>query len=298
MIASPSLFAIGDLHLGLRENRELLMRMSAHPGDWLIVAGDVGETEEHLELAWSVLTRCFARVLWVPGNHELWALPGRAHEPRGEARYLWLVDLCRRYGVATPEDPYPLWEGAGGPCLLAPLFLLYDYSFRPAHVTAEGAIAWAMESGILCTDEKLLLTDPHPSVSAWCHYRLGVTEPRLIEAAARHPLVLVNHFPLRADLVRIPAIPRFSIWCGSRRSRVCGSGVGPSRPRIGIFAFGQRSSSPVTCTCQRPIGEMVSASRRCRCRISSTVIAPCRPRPIFARSSLSLLAKPVTYISS
>jgi hypothetical protein len=32
------------------------------------------------------------------------------------------------------------------------------------------------------------------------------------------PTVLINHFPLREDLVRLPTIPRFSLWCGTRRT--------------------------------------------------------------------------------
>ena len=28
--------------------------------------------------------------------------------------------------------------------------------------------------------------------------------------------ILINHFPLRRELARLPAIPRFSIWCGTR----------------------------------------------------------------------------------
>ena len=30
------------------------------------------------------------------------------------------------------------------------------------------------------------------------------------------PTVLINHFPLREDLVRLRRIPRFSIWCGTK----------------------------------------------------------------------------------
>ncbi len=30
--------------------------------------------------------------------------------------------------------------------------------------------------------------------------------------------MLVNHFPLRRDLAVLPAIPRFTIWCGTRRT--------------------------------------------------------------------------------
>ena len=29
---------------------------------------------------------------------------------------------------------------------------------------------------------------------------------------------MINHYPLRQDLVRLVRIPRFSIWCGTRRT--------------------------------------------------------------------------------
>ncbi|HET7500845.1 MAG TPA: hypothetical protein VFK02_07575, partial [Kofleriaceae bacterium] len=33
-----------------------------------------------------------------------------------------------------------------------------------------------------------------------------------------HRTILINHFPLRRELARLPAIPRFSLWCGTRRT--------------------------------------------------------------------------------
>src|SRR4051794_40548862 len=123
------LLAISDLHLAFAANREALAQLSAHPDDWLILAGDMGETLEHLELALSITTRRFARVMWVPGNHELWTVS--PDDLRGDAKYRALVDLCRAHGVLTPEDPFAEWTGPGGPCVIALLFLLYDYSLRP-----------------------------------------------------------------------------------------------------------------------------------------------------------------------
>jgi hypothetical protein len=98
------------------------------------------------------------------------------------------------------------------------LFLLYDYSFRPPEVTRAGALDWARESGIMCADEQLLHPDPWPSRDAWCEARCRAAEVRLAEASARYPLVLINHFPLREELVRLRRIPRFSLWCGTRRT--------------------------------------------------------------------------------
>jgi predicted phosphodiesterase len=212
------LYAIADLHLRYQVTRELLLTMPPHPDDWLIIAGDAGETEQHLRFALAVLSRRFARLLWVPGNHELWTLPMNAGEPRGEARYQSMVTLCREYGVLTPEDPYVTWTGAGPPCVLAPLFLLYDYTFRPEEVPPEEAIAWAAEDNLLCSDEVLLHSDPFPDKPSWCAARCAAAEPLLAAAAEKGPVILINHFPLRYDLAVLPRIPRFSIWCGTRRT--------------------------------------------------------------------------------
>jgi 3',5'-cyclic AMP phosphodiesterase CpdA len=210
------LYAISDLHLGHRENREAFTGIGSYPEDWLILGGDVGESLQHLELALEIATSRFARAIWVPGNHELWSYG--AGEPSGEEKYRALVDLCRRYDVLTPEDPYVRWEGEGGPSLLAPLFLLYDYSFRPADVSRERAIAWAAESGVSCADERFLSPRPYGGIEEWCIARCGETEARLDRETGSLPVVLINHFPLREDLVRLFRIPRFSLWCGTKRT--------------------------------------------------------------------------------
>ncbi len=212
------LYALGDLHLRYEVTRRALEALPPHPYDWLILAGDIGETEEQLRFALSVLRRRFGRLLWVPGNHDLWTIPSKTEDLRGVAKYERQVQICRDYGVLTPEDPYVTWPGEGPRCILAPLFLLYDYSFRPDHIPVEKAIAWAAEDDLLASDEVLLLSDPYPDKPSWCEARVKETEPRLVEAAQRGPLILINHWPLRRDLAILPRIPRFSIWCGTRRT--------------------------------------------------------------------------------
>ena len=64
----------------------------------------------------------------------------------------------------------------------------------------------------------LLHPDPYPTRQAWCAARYAEAEPRLAAAARQAPVVLVNHWPLRQDLAILPRIPRFSIWCGTRRT--------------------------------------------------------------------------------
>ena len=118
--------------------------------------------------------------------------------------------------MLTPEDPYAVWRDAGTEYLIAPLFVLYDYSFRPSYIPLEQAVEWASEAGIICADEVLLHPEPYASRSDWCRARCLYTEARLQAATAQRPLVLINHFPLRRDLARLWRIPRFSLWCGTQ----------------------------------------------------------------------------------
>ena len=218
--AGPRLLAVSDLHVGFRENRKIVEDMYPESAsDWLLVAGDVGELMADIEWALGTLRERFATVAWVPGNHDLWTHRREPVRLRGEERYRYLVELCRRLGVLTPEDPYPAWDGAGGPARIAPLFLLYDYSFRPAGATtkAEG-LALAYQAGVVCTDERYLHPDPYPSREAWCRARVDLTERRLAELDPRIPNVLVNHFPLVREPTRVLRYPVFAQWCGTTRT--------------------------------------------------------------------------------
>lgn len=211
------LLAVSDVHVGNPENREIVAGLRPESDDdWLIVAGDVAELVSEIEWALRVLRDRFHTVIWVPGNHELWTPPQDPVTLRGQVRYQHLVDLCRGLGVITPEDPYPLWQGPGGPARIAPLFLLYDYTFRAEGTnTKEQSLAYAQQTGIVCTDEALLHPDPYPSREAWCRARVAETERRLIACDPGVPLVLVNHWPLIREPTRVLRYPEFAQWCGT-----------------------------------------------------------------------------------
>jgi len=216
------LLAISDLHLSRKENREAVDALVARPPrdfsrDWLIVAGDVGERVEHLTWALDRLAPLFARVIWTPGNHDLWCPVTATDRTRGEARYDELVEECRRFGVLTPEDPYVEWPGTPG-LFIVPMFLLFDYSFRPADVPRNAAVAWARASGVVASDETLLSPVPFATRDAWCTARCDATEARLSALPASAETILINHWPLRYDVARPPRIPRFSIWSGTTRT--------------------------------------------------------------------------------
>ena len=236
------LLAVSDLHVGYPENRAYADALApGDPGDWLIVAGDVGEAFADVGFVLASLASRFAKVIWTPGNHELWTLPSDPVALRGAARYEALVKVCRRFGVLTPEDEFPVWDGPGGPVTVAPLFALYDYSFRAsgpvtgdtvtgdtaaaalaaigAAVSGNGdggrlaALAAAREAGIRPVDEGRLHADPYPSAAAWCRERVAATERRL--AAVDGPAVLVSHWPLVRDPVAALRHQEFAPWCGT-----------------------------------------------------------------------------------
>ena len=179
----------------------------------------MGERTDTIEWALRTLSARFATVVWVPGNHELWTLSTDPVPLRGEARYQYLVSMCHDLGVITPEDPFPVWEGPGGPVFIVPLFVLYDYTFRPdgASTKAE-ALALAYETGVVCTDEAVLHPDPYPSREAWCEARVETTERRLMALKPGARTVLVNHFPLIREPTRVLYHPEFAQWCGTDRT--------------------------------------------------------------------------------
>ena len=215
----PNLYATSDLHITHRGNEEMLD--GVRPGsadDWLLVVGDVGERVPAVADTLAVLRERFARVVWVPGNHELWTTPRDPVQLHGQWRYEELVRRCRDIGVDTPEDEFPVWEHGEYPLTIAPLFLLYDYSWRtPAAADAAltDALGQAREAGVVCTDEFMLHPDPHRSRYDWCRRRLRITSERLDAIPAGRRTVLMSHWPLHRHATEPLYYPEFAMWCGT-----------------------------------------------------------------------------------
>ncbi|WP_197523507.1 metallophosphoesterase family protein [Actinokineospora pegani] len=212
-----TLLAISDLHISYAENREIVSDLRPESDDdWLVVAGDVAETAEDIGWALGLLAERFAKVVWVPGNHELWTMKQDSLQAKGVERYDALVALCRELGVVTPEDEYPVWEGGGGPVRVTPLFIGYDYSFRaPGTRTKEESLAYAHNTGVVCTDEFYLHPDPFEGREDWCRARVESTTARLDACDPAVPFLFVNHYPLVREPTRVLRYPEFAQWCGT-----------------------------------------------------------------------------------
>ena len=183
-----------------------------------MLAGDVSDGYRGLDRCFDLLVRKFRRIVWVPGNHELWSRPNSAGEPRGVALYHRLVEIARGYGILTPEDPFPVFPHPTGDLVIAPLFLLYDYSFRPDEVAAGDVVRWAREEEVIAADEYFLHPDPFPDRASWCADRCAEAMRRLTACRPDLPKILVNHYPLERSLAVLPRVPRFAPWCGTRRT--------------------------------------------------------------------------------
>ena len=210
-----SIYAISDLHLANKVNQKALIDLPDYGDDWLVLAGDIGETEDQLRFALSELNLKFSKIIWTPGNHDLWTFPLNSYSLKGEEKYNRLVSICHEYGVCTPEDEYSIYQDNGKEYCLAPIMSLYDYSFKPDNVEDGKELQWAVESGVICADEDLLFPHPYKSVSEWCYKRCSYTEKRLMSIPDDIQLIVINHYPLLKELGRIYTFPRFSIWCGT-----------------------------------------------------------------------------------
>ncbi|AKK09043.1 metallophosphoesterase [Corynebacterium testudinoris] len=205
-----TLWVVSDLHVTWPANRDRVERLRpAEPGDWLIVAGDVAEAIDVVVDTLVALRRRFSRVIWTPGNHELFARSSDRF--RGRERYRVLVDLLREVGVDTPEDPYPVF----GDVTVAPLFTLYDYSFRPPGLTAEQALAAAAKARATLDD--VLFIAPYVNIPEWCRERVDYSRRRL--DAVEGKTFLVNHWPLAVEPTQAMFHPEMALWCGTTLTR-------------------------------------------------------------------------------
>ena len=66
------LLAISDLHLSKIVSLDPVKKIDNHLDDWLILAGDVAENIEFFAASLEILASKFSKLIWVPGNHDLW----------------------------------------------------------------------------------------------------------------------------------------------------------------------------------------------------------------------------------
>lgn len=206
-----TLWAVSDLHITSPGNRDVVddLIQPQHPQDWLIVAGDIAERIDVVIETLRVLRDRFEKVIFTPGNHELYS---RTQDTfKGKDRFDALISACRSIGVLTPEDRYPIFAGH----TIVPMFTLYDHSWRAVGLTPQQAIDQAMDSGVVLTDHWTI--SPYVDVPQWCRERLKYTVGRLSEVAG--PTVLINHWPLAREAMEGIKAEEIALWSGTRHTQ-------------------------------------------------------------------------------
>jgi predicted phosphodiesterase len=115
-------FAVSDLHLDYAPNRDWVEQLSLHDyqNDALILAGDISDRLALLTDGFEALSRRFAVVLYVPGNHDLWV--HREHVHHSFEKFDIVREAASAHGIRmTPFRHKDV--------LIVPLLGWYDYSF-------------------------------------------------------------------------------------------------------------------------------------------------------------------------
>jgi len=117
-------YAISDLHIDFDGNAQWFFSTldADYAEDVLILAGDVSDELSRLELCFTYLVRRFKKVLFVPGNHEMWVVRDRI--PTSLKKFREISRLAEDCGVSMD-----VYHHAG--VSIVPMYSWYDYSFAP-----------------------------------------------------------------------------------------------------------------------------------------------------------------------
>jgi predicted phosphodiesterase len=116
-------FALSDIHIDYDENARWIANLSTaeYQDDVLILAGDVTDTRRLLEWCLSTLAKRFKKVLFVPGNHDLWVI----REDRDKHSLQKFDDVCAV--VESSGASMQAFRERG--VSISPLLAWYDHSF-------------------------------------------------------------------------------------------------------------------------------------------------------------------------
>lgn len=179
-------WATSDLHVDYQKNWDWFMQLSnvEYQEDILILAGDIIPDIKKTALILEALANKFFKVLFVPGNHDVWLTKGE--EMNSLDKFHQLLDLAESLGVQTTPFVSPELS-------IVPIFSWYDYSFGKPSFTIQKA--WVDFKACQWTMEEDALTK----------YFLALNEPHLNQTS--EAILSFSHFVPRMDLIP-PRVPR------------------------------------------------------------------------------------------
>ncbi|PIT00786.1 metallophosphoesterase [Bradyrhizobium nitroreducens] len=186
-------FATSDLHVDYEANLRWVEDLSAHEyaDDILIVAGDISHKLDLVRACLQSLVRKFKRVMFVPGNHDLWTI--QASPPVDSlSKFQQLCHIARDSGASVETERF-------ADVTIVPLFSWYDYSFGTP--SADLLQKW--------TDYHACKWPAGMSVKAVTDHFLGMNSK--VPIAPENTIISFSHFLPRIDLMPnyIPPAHRF-----------------------------------------------------------------------------------------
>jgi predicted phosphodiesterase len=116
-------FALSDVHVDYDANAGLLANLSSsdYQDDVLILAGDVSHARRRLDWCLGILARRFRKVLFVPGNHDLWVIR--------EEREIDSLEKFHEVSALVESSGASMQVFRERGVSIVPLLAWYDYSF-------------------------------------------------------------------------------------------------------------------------------------------------------------------------
>ncbi|MBT3601713.1 MAG: hypothetical protein HOE48_08470 [Candidatus Latescibacteria bacterium] len=199
-------FAISDLHVDFRENRQWVDQVSdfEYRNDTLLIAGDVSHQLERVEAVFDTLNEKFAHLFFVPGNHDLWAREEGASDSID--KFNQLMDLCADCDVITqPLLIHDVW--------IVPLFSWY----RLPELGADSLFASKKgEDPSLRMWSDNRFTKWPIAAEAVVDFFLNLNTPYLSKVTQDLPVITLSHFLPRQELIFSTASEHRKVRPGAR----------------------------------------------------------------------------------
>lgn len=236
------LWAVSDIHTDIPENVAWVEGLSErdYKRDALIVAGDVSEDLETLEITLRSLVEKFAVVFFTPGNHDLW-LTDEDHADGlvdSLSKLHRILELCRKLGVVT--EPRRLGGHAGAHAVwVSPLLSWHHRSFDTEPDIQGWKVPRAEDTMVdykRCRFPKGISMHDDSAAQAVDQLNDSIGGLSLLEDRnASEPLVTFSHFLPRIELLLEKRFLMLPCLAKAAGSTFLSSRVEALRPAVHIF---------------------------------------------------------------
>jgi len=184
------IFAVSDLHTDFTQNWHALQSISSPDTvhDAIVVAGDIADDLRVIEKTLRLLKSNFAKVFYVPGNHELWV---RKSSIDSLEKFRQVLSLCDDLGIYTKP-------GRAGETWIVPLFSWYEAGYD-ADNSADASELEGWSDFYFCKWP--------PEVVSVSEYFLQLNQPNI--RAYNGPVITFSHFLPHRDLLPPVSYLRF-----------------------------------------------------------------------------------------